>query len=289
MRAPDGSTAYDPVRPPAGVAISSLESQVVYLDEPCVRRAWDSMHAFAARATNDQVGLQRPHMQLPTILTAHDLVVPTPAMPKTTAQVRWRGTITAIQPRAWVWRYRTDNRSHHHTGFNLWVVGDAGKVVVAISGLQQAKLGFRHGDTASGTAWPVQGKKREIAELYRAGDLRVLERPERDIDRGGPPFVDSVPALEIYERRGCRMLDAKLWGTVCKTCMWANKSRVEIEFDFNRPKAKRYRSETFCYGPKSCPLYAMGEPREVPYTDTWPAVDDGELDCSLTDWRGADE
>jgi hypothetical protein len=204
-------------------------------------------------------------------------------------KIRWSGVITAIQPRAWVWRYKTDNRTHNHTGFNLWIAGDAGKVVVAISALQQQKLEFRHGDTASGTAWPVQGKKREIADLYRAGDLKLLDRPDRSADRGGPPFIDILPNLEMYETRGCRMLDEKRWRTVCLTCMWANKSRVEIEFDFNRPKAKRYRSETFCYGPKSCPQYAMGEPREVPYKDTWPSLDDGCLDSCITGGRGEDD
>ena len=85
------------------------------------------------------------------------------------------------------------------------------------------------------------------------------------------------------------MLDATVWRTKCLSCLWANKSRVEIEFDFNRPKAKRYRSETFCYGPKSCPRYAMGAPREVPYQDSWPSLDDGGLDRCLTGGRGEDD
>jgi hypothetical protein len=206
-----------------------------------------------------------------------------------TGKVGWSGIITAIQPRAWVWRYKTDNRTHHLTGFNLWITGKNGTVVVAISGLQQQKLQFRHGDTASGTAWHVQGKKREIADLYRAGNLKVCDRPDRTADRGGPPFIDLIPDLDIYQQRGCRMLDGKRWRTTCLTCMWANKARVEIEFDFNRPKAKRYRSETFCYGPKSCPLYAMVEPREVPYKDKWPSLDTGFLDSSITSGRGEDD
>lgn len=202
-------------------------------------------------------------------------------------KVRWSGVVTAIQPRAWVWRYKTDNRTHNLTGFNLWVNGKDGKVVVAISALQRQKLGFRLGDTASGTAWPVQGKKREIADLYRAGDLKVLNRPDRNADQGGPPFVDMIPDIEIYRQRGCRLLDATLWRTACMSCLWANKSRVEIEYDFG--KSKRYRSETFCYGPKSCPKYAMGEPREVPYRDCWPSLDDGCLDSCLTGSRGEDD
>ena len=65
------------------------------------------------------------------------------------------------------------------------------------------------------------------------------------------------------------MLDAKLWRKQCFTCMWANKSAIEIEYKFG--KVKRYRKETFCYGPRSCPLYDMGPPREVPYFDSSPS------------------
>ena len=222
---------------------------------------------------------------------SHD-VAATGLVASKAGKVRWSGVITAIQPRAWVWRYKFNYRTHHVTGFNLWVKGTDGKVAVAISGLQQQKLRFRLGDTAAGTAWPVQGKKREIADLYRAGDLQVIDRPNRNADRSGPPFIDIVPDVEIYKSRGCRMLDATLWRTSCMTCMWANKSRVEIEVCFG--KSKRYRSETFCYGPKSCPTYAMGEPRDVPYRDSWnPEIehteDDGGLDSTLTGHRGEDD
>ena len=139
-----------------------------------------------------------------------------PASPAA-GKVLWSGVIMAIQSRAWVWRYKTDNRTHNLSGFNLWVKGGDGKIVVAISALQQQKLGFRHGDTASGTAWPVQGKNREIANLYRAGDLKVIDQPDRNADQGGPPLVDTIPDIEIYQQRDCRMLDAT-------PCLWANKS-----------------------------------------------------------------
>jgi len=226
---------------------------------------------------------------------SHDFTPGSVGSPRTApsaGKVRWSGVITAIQPRAWVWRYKGNYRTHHETGFNLWVAGEDGKVVVAISALQQQKLGFRHGDTAAGTAWPVQGGKREIADLYRAGNLKVLNKPDRNADRGGPPFIDLVPAIDIYKQRGCRMLNPTLWRTVCMSCMWANKSRIEIEVVFG--KSKRYRSETFCYGPKSCPKYAMGEPRDVPYRDSWNdfiehTEDNGDLDSCLTDGRGEDD
>ena len=84
------------------------------------------------------------------------------------------------------------------------------------------------------------------------------------------------------------MLDAKLYRKTCFTCMWANKSAVEIEYDFGR--TKRYRKETFCYGPKSCGLYDMGEPRPVQYVDDdVPYMDEGWLDEICVEGRGEDE
>jgi hypothetical protein len=83
------------------------------------------------------------------------------------------------------------------------------------------------------------------------------------------------------------MLDAKLWRKQCFCCMWANKSAVEIEFKFG--KVKRYRKETFCYGPRSCPLYDMGPPRPVQYFDTCPSMDDGWMDELCTELRREDD
>ena len=39
---------------------------------------------------------------------------------------------------------------------------------------------------------------------------------------------------------------------------------VEIIVDRWNPADKRYRFETFCYGPKSCPVYKAGPTRKVP-------------------------
>jgi hypothetical protein len=190
-----------------------------------------------------------------------------------------------------VWRYVTDNRTHHHLGFNLWLEGEAGgepgKFIVAISGIQQRKLQFRIGDAAKGTAWPCKHSRHEIADYYRAGSLRVVSRIDEPNEQNPPPFVGTPPPQEIYEARGARMLDSKRWARECMTCMWANKSAVEIEYNFGR--SKRYRSETFCYGPRSCPLYAMGRPRPVPYYDRGSFMDNGGLDECLTGHRAPDE
>jgi hypothetical protein len=39
---------------------------------------------------------------------------------------------------------------------------------------------------------------------------------------------------------------------------------VEMIIDQCNPSRCRYRTETFCYGPRSCPLYQAGPARKVP-------------------------
>ena len=39
---------------------------------------------------------------------------------------------------------------------------------------------------------------------------------------------------------------------------------VEMIIDQWNPSRRRYRTETFCYGPLSCPLYQSGPVRTVP-------------------------
>jgi hypothetical protein len=39
---------------------------------------------------------------------------------------------------------------------------------------------------------------------------------------------------------------------------------VELIIDQWNPSRRRYRTETFCYGSRSCPLYQAGPARQVP-------------------------
>ena len=212
---------------------------------------------------------------------------------ETSSRILWQGEIRAVQCRAWVWRYVTDNRTHHHLGFNIWAEGEAAghseKFIVAISDTQHGKLQPRIGDVVKGTAWPCKQAKHEIADFYRAGGLKLISRPDAQTEHETPPFSNPLPLLEEFEARGARMLDQKRWRKACMTCMWANKSAVEIEYNFDT-RAKRYRNETFCYGPKSCPLYKMGAPRPVPYYGRdFTVMDDGGLDDCCTGHRDYDE
>jgi hypothetical protein len=64
-------------------------------------------------------------------------------------------------------------------------------------------------------------------------------------------------------------------------------ANVTIEYDFGR--TQRFRFESFCYGPKSCPLYTMGRPRAVPYKDMDSVYDEGWLDEDMTFHRDEDD
>ena len=210
-------------------------------------------------------------------------------------KIKFAGTVRSVQPRANVWRYRIDNRSHSTTGYNLFLTGTADgeerDFVVAISEKQQEKLCCRIGDEISGTAWTKKYAKWEYADFYRAGTLKKLVTAADGTDtremESGPPWTGQVPALSVYDERGCRMLDARRWKSKCFTCKWACMGNVAIEYEWG--VSQKFRFESFCYGPKSCGLYSMGRPRAVPYKGFPSCYDEGWLDEILTERRGEDE
>ncbi len=59
---------------------------------------------------------------------------------------------------------------------------------------------------------------------------------------------------------------------------------VEMIIDHWNPSKRRYRTETFCYGLRACPLYRSGPERKVlSYTEEdW-------VDDEATSRRGPDE
>jgi hypothetical protein len=207
-------------------------------------------------------------------------------------KVNWQGEIVSIQPRARVWRYLADNRTHYLLGYNLFVEGSSNdgkkQFAVAISEKQLQKGSFRIGDVIEGTAWMKKYEEREFSDYYRAGSLKVLDRSAADIQEAHPPWTTEPPAMETYEERGARILSKSLWKTKCFKCVWTNMSNVEIQWDFDR-NIKKYRFETFCYGPKSCGFYKMGRPRSVSYKKRDSAIDDGYLDELCTEGRDEDD
>ena len=71
-------------------------------------------------------------------------------------KIEWSGTVVSIQPRTRVWRYLTDNRTHYHIGYNLFLEGCADGIdrtfVVAISEKQQQSGEFAIGDVIKTTS-----------------------------------------------------------------------------------------------------------------------------------------
>lgn len=210
----------------------------------------------------------------------------------TSSKVDWQGKIVSIQPRTRVWRYLTDNRTHYHLGYNFFIEGHSSEgkkqFTVAISEKQQIKGLYQIGDVLEGTAWTKMYEEREFADYYRAGSLKLLDRLKDNVKIMPPPWVMMPPSIQTYEERGARILSKSLWETKCFQCVWANMANVEIQWDFDRD-IKKYRFETFCYGPKSCKYYKMGRPRSVPYKNRDSALDDGYLDVLCTEGRDYDE
>ena len=114
-----------------------------------------------------------------------------------------------------------------------------------------------------GKSVPVADTQLETADLYKVSGLRVFARgPEPTGD--APPFLGVPPVLEVYRERDHRRLAARTFSTKCATCIWGCEMAVEMIVDHWNPSVRRHRTETFCYGPKSCPLYAAGPTRKVP-------------------------
>lgn len=205
-------------------------------------------------------------------------------------KVKWSGVILSVQPRTTVWRYVLDNRTHYHIGYNLFLEGEVDNLerrfAVAISEKQQQANEFRIGDEVKGTAWTKMYEVSDYADFYRAGGLKIIKRAEESTP-SPPPYLMPVPDLDTYNWRGARMLSLSCWKGKCFKCAWANMAAVEIEYNWG--VSKKYRFESFCYGPKSCKFYKMGRPRGVPYHNRGTFYDEGWLDEILSENRDDDE
>lgn len=178
----------------------------------------------------------------------------------------WHGKVISVQPRIRLMR-SFDQRSHSYLGYNLGIDGSIGEqqreFVVAVGKSAQAKFQFSIGDIASGFCEPVVDERLEAAEFYKVSKLKVIEKIKSDKFTPSPWL--SIPVeLETYRQRGHRRLDARIYENKCTTCIWGCKMPVEMIIDQWNPSKKKYRFETFCYGPKSCSFYKAGPTRKVP-------------------------
>jgi hypothetical protein len=73
------------------------------------------------------------------------------------------------------------------------------------------------------------------------------------------------------------------------TCIRGCQMAVEMIIDHWSPSKRRYRTETFCYGPRACPLYRSGPKRKVPGRHGMSYTEEDWVDDEATSRRGPDE
>lgn len=183
-----------------------------------------------------------------------------------TEKIQWRGNLISIQPRIRLTR-SFDQRSHSYLGYTLRLIGKVGDLekefLVGIGKGAHAKHKFSAGDFIEGESLPVADSRLEPVEFYKTSKFKILKRS--NLKFGTPPPWLGVPEdLAIYRQRGHRRLDARTYAARCLTCIWGCRMPVEMIIDQWNPQQRRYRFETFCYGPLSCRAYKAGPTRKVP-------------------------
>ncbi len=206
-------------------------------------------------------------------------------------KLAWTGWIVSVQPRIRLTR-SFDERAHTYMGYLLCIdgmIGDEERTfLVGIGKAAYQKHQFRAGDAASGMSEPVLNPAMESAEFYKTSKLKLESRGTGQSD-SGPPWLAIAPELETYRERGHRRLSAKTYETKCQQCVWGCRMPVEIIVDHWKPNVKRFRFETFCYGPKSCALYKAGPKRTIPGRKGMTFVEEDWIDEQDTAERGPDE
>ena len=206
-------------------------------------------------------------------------------------KLNWQGTLVAIQPRIRLTR-SFDQRSHSYQGYALRIQGTIGtderEFLIGIGEAAQAKHQFQAGDVLAGRAEPVADPKLESVEFYKVSGLKLIQRATEQAS-SPPPWPGVPPELPVYRERGHRRLDAKTYEARCASCIWGCRMAVEMIIDQWNPSQKKYRFETFCYGPKSCSLYRPGPTRKVPGRKGMSWEEEDWVDADATAHRGEDE
>ncbi len=127
-----------------------------------------------------------------------------------------------------------------------------------------------------------------LSAYYKVSGLRLKLRAADDAGTV-PPWHGVPPDLPTYRARGHRRLDPRTYEAKCQTCVWGCRMAVEMIIDQWKPNITRWRFETFCYGPKSCRLYAAGPTRKVPGRKGMSWEEEEWVDEQATAHRGDDE
>lgn len=203
----------------------------------------------------------------------------------------WQGTVLSVQPRIKLLR-SFDQRNHSYLGYTLLIQGrigeSNGEFLIAIGKAAQEKYKFQAGDVVSGVSQPVADSETEAAEFYKTSGLKLIEQSSEE-PTPAPPWKGIPPELPVYRERGHRRLDARTYQTKCLACIWGCRMPVEMIIDQWNPSQKKYRFETFCYGPKSCSFYRAGPTRKVSGRKGMSWEEEDSVDEDATSHRGPDD
>lgn len=206
-------------------------------------------------------------------------------------KILWSGVLTSVQPRIRLNR-SFDQRSHTYQGYVLRVRGSVGgekrEFLVGVGKGEHTRHQIKVGDTLRGEALPVVHPRLETVELYKVSKLKVVARSS-DEQAQPPPWRGVPPDLSVYRERGHRRLAAQTCDDKCASCIWGCKMAVEMIIDQWNPSQHRYRTETFCYGPRSCPVYESGPTGKVPGRRGMTCEEEDWVDNDATSHRSFDE
>ena len=212
-------------------------------------------------------------------------------------KLSFTGKITSIQPRIRLTR-SFDEATHTYLGYAVKIVGtiDNQETIssnqnifsIGIGKAAQAKFNFKVNDIISGECLPVPDPDMEPVDYYKVSKLKVISEGEQG--SLSAPWELVPPDLKVYRERGHRRLAARTYDSKCSSCMWGARMPVEIIVDNWNPRGRRkYRFETFCYGPLSCKLYKAGPNRKVEGRNGMVYVEEDWVDEANVAHRGMDE
>jgi len=203
----------------------------------------------------------------------------------------FKGTIISIQPRIRLTR-SFDESSHTYLGYAIKMEGERdGEETTFSVGIGKAahtKHQFKVNDIVSGECVPVPDPDMEPVNYYKVSKLNVIAKGEQGSTAS--PWELVPPVLDVYRERGHRRLAARTYDAKCRSCMWGCRMPVEIIVDNWNPRVPRkYRFETFCYGPLSCKLHKPGPNRKVEGRKGMVYVEEDWVDQMAVEHRGEDE
>ncbi len=207
-------------------------------------------------------------------------------------KLSFQGTIRSIQPRIRLNR-SFDEVAHNYLGYAILLIGridgEERAFQIGIGKSAQEKFQLKVEDVIGGACLPVADPKMEPVEFYKVSKLKKHYESHLD-ESGEPPYLRVPPDLETYRARGHRRLSARSYETRCRPCVWGCRMPVEITVDQWNPKgSKKFRYETFCYGPLNCSFYKAGPLRKVPGRKGMVFVEEDWLDEMRVSHRHPDD